>query len=195
VYFRVTVNITTTALGSMNYLQDGQTGDDTFDPYMNSLFQKYWHNHTRIRRWLAEADRNCERHDFAKQWQAAPNQLYQAARYMEWWYSRALYMNESHSLFPLCVANLSQSFEHENSIHNSSPSVRNRSKRARKSRRLSRRKHRCLYHDSVPVGKLTQCDGSESDGVEFEFEMSDELLEFFKQTAEHRKERGSQSTL
>lgn len=192
------------ALDMMSCSADNQTSDkhklsdripEIGNPYLHSCFQKYWQNHERIRAWLTAMERHFEKREVRRNWywQMVTSQMYWAANYMHWRSGDALGAAASSSSVPRYNETLYRPVETQSDIPKSSTS-RKRSRRASKKRRSSRHKHRCSVHPQITKASrhsLEGNDASECDADVFEFEMSEELLEFFKQTAEHRRERGT----
>jgi hypothetical protein len=172
---------------------DNPDSRDISDFYLHSCFQKYWQNHERIRAWLNAMESHCEKRDVRRNWywQMVSYQMQWVGSYMHWWYGEALGTAAS-SLVPRYDAELSGPVEAQRDASKLSAS-RKRSRRASKKRRSARHKHRCSFHRQITEDDrhiMEMGDDNECDNDVFEFEMSEELLQFFKQTAEHRKERG-----
>jgi len=190
----------------------GDMTEDGADWHRSMCNQHYWRQYLYIDSWM----RNCRRKfnsspskpDFREWCQLMSSYHATMASHMQWnylssvaatpqqfgynWHSTAFSQNMMQSRVPTSVP--SSRFHKKCS--------RGRKKRKRRSRRRRQSRISSVGDIELHIANIdpdhegldvSLGDGSEN--LEFEFEMTDDLVEFFAETARHRKERGEISLL
>jgi len=184
---------------------EGGTGTCT-DQHYDACYEQYWKQYSYIASWISKCQRNFSSSQFTpdfSEWCRLMSRYHAAmANYMQWnylstvaatpqqlgydWYSASL-QNLMHSRLPSSV---SASEFHKKCSRGRKR--RTRRSRARKQNLLSSAGDIELHIANIDPdgGGLDVQLGDGNENLEFEFEITEDLVEFIAETARHRKERG-----